>query len=208
MKANRFIKIASIGLILLVLAACRLLPGNSPTATSSAEENPTQVPEIVPAVEQPTNAATTEPEVEATPAVEWPDPLDNLLALRSITVQMSGSRENGSTRSLQMEIDALGNIHLKYEAPVPTSSSLPEGVDLSTLTSGYELYVIDGQAYAPSESDPEWVKNPVDTDYLPALADLIHVLTALPPGWISCRLAACKRLAASLWVGLRPTSTR
>jgi hypothetical protein len=105
-----------------------------------------------------------------------PDPLNNLLEMRSVKINLTGLRPDGTSRSIQVEIDAIGNMHLRYTLPGINAENLPEGTDLSGAPSGYEIYVIDGKAYAPSESDPTWVTNPVDSDYAPVLKSQMHGL--------------------------------
>lgn len=180
MRMTHFYKGFFLVLVLLVLGACRLLP-KALSNTTSAEEMPTvvvstQEPDNAATPEQATDAVTTEPEVEATSAVEWPDPLDNLLALRSIQFNLSSIRSDDSRRAITGEIDAVGNMHLKYELPVRGIENLTETENLSNFVSSYEIYVIDGQAYAPSEDDPAWVSTPVDADYLTVLSEQLHGL--------------------------------
>jgi hypothetical protein len=128
-------------------------------------------------------AATDQPQIadtaavsEASTLITVPDPLNNLLELRSVKITLKGLRPDGSSRSIQVEIDALGNMRLQYTLPAINPVDLLEGTDLSGISFGHEIYVIDGKAYLPSESDPAWGSNPVDPDYIPVLKSQMHGL--------------------------------
>jgi hypothetical protein len=105
-----------------------------------------------------------------------PDPLKNLLALRSIRITQTSHRPDGTLQSILVEIDASGNMHVAYSMPVVSTMELPKGANLTTLDSSHEIYVIAGNAYVPSETDPLWTSNPVSTDYASVLSGQMHGL--------------------------------
>ena len=53
-------------------------------------------------------------------------------------------------------------------------ADLPNPENLSGVTSKHEIFVIDGKAFVPSETDPEWVNNPIDTEYMNTFSNQTH----------------------------------
>ena len=119
-----------------------------------------------PVVEQPSSSSEI-------PTTE-PDPLDHLLSLRSITINMTALRPDGSSSSTQIEIDSAGNMQVKYTLPAPDPKYLPQGFDTTQLPTSSELFVVDGKAYQPSDQDPAWMSKPIDPDYLQTLSEALH----------------------------------
>lgn len=165
---------AVIGLFCLALSACT--PNSAVEKTSSGLPAQGNAIENTPASGQvvPTQSGGTEPTLAAIGSV--PDPLDNLIQLRSISITLTGLQPDGSKQSILVEIDAEGSMHVIYSMPPVTGGELPEGADLTGLPANYEVYVIGGSAYAPSDSDPSWTANPFAVDYSSTLSDQVHEL--------------------------------
>jgi hypothetical protein len=136
-------------LIILVLVSCsflgNLVPGSSPS----------------------TSSAGTEPTGE-------PDPLDHLLGLRSIIIQLTAQRPDGSNSSTQVEIDSAGNMHVKHSLPALDAKLFPQGFDTSKIPTSSELFVLNGKAYQPNAQDPSWASAPMDANYLQTLYDELY----------------------------------
>lgn len=154
-------------LLIFALSACNSSPDQPVTSLPQVAQNAA-------ATDQPQEATNTAAASEASTPVTVPDPLNNLLELRSVKITLTGLRPDGTSRSIQVEIDALGNMHLQYTSPGINPADLPEGTDLSGISFGHEIIVIDGKAYSPSESNPAWVTNPVDLNYVPVLKGQMH----------------------------------
>ena len=122
--------------------------------------------------------STSEGAEEGTPVSEGADeddPIDLLLDLRSVRISLAADYPDGSSESQVVEIDSAGNMHATISLPPPDPDFVPEGLDVSeVVTTSYELYVIDGKAYQPSELDPAWSTTPADEDYLATLANELH----------------------------------
>ena len=157
-------------LVMAALSACKPTP-NQPVASS-----PQAVQDATATDQTLEGASTAEPSEDSSVSVPKPDPLNNLLDLRAIRITQVGLRPDGTSRAIQVEIDAIGNMHLVYTPPGITSEDLVEGTDISGISFGYEIFVIDGKAYAPTEEDTAWKTTPVDPDYIPVLKDQMHGL--------------------------------
>jgi len=108
-----------------------------------------------------------------TPAAEA-DPLDRLLAMHSIQFNQTALKPDGTSNSVQGEIDSAGNMHLTFHS----EASLPAGVlgnsGPTQMKQDYEWYVVDGKAYEPDDQNPAWMTTPLDEDYGQELSDLLH----------------------------------
>jgi hypothetical protein len=103
------------------------------------------------------------------------DPLDRLLEMRSIQFNLTALQPDGTSRSVQAEIDSTGNMHLKLHSPVRVPSELPENFNPNLkLPEESELYVVDGKVYQPSNQSPAWMTEPVAEDYGKELSGLLH----------------------------------
>ena len=162
-------KFFALCLVVLTITACRSTSDLPVISSPQVTQNPAATDQA----QVPENTATAS---EVSAAVTVPDPLNNVLDLRSVKINLTGLRPDGTSRSIVVEIDALGNMHLQYTQPRINPADLPEGTDLSAVAIGHEVYVIDGKAYSPSESDPAWVTNPADPDYVPVLKSQMHGL--------------------------------
>ena len=121
-----------------------------------------------------TPGAAGQPSSGDTEPTGEPDPLDHLLGLRSIIIQLTAQRPDGSNSSTQVEIDSAGNMRVKSSLPAPDTQYLTQGFDTSKLPTSSELFVVDGKAYQPSEVDPAWMSTPMDADYLQTLYDELY----------------------------------
>jgi hypothetical protein len=114
------------------------------------------------------------PGADATIADSRPDPLDRLLAMRSIKINLVAQHPDGTSSTIDADIDTAGNMILRYSAPSKPSITFPKGVDPNTLPANYTMYVLGGKAYLRDDKNPDWTNAPVDEDYLPKLADQFH----------------------------------
>jgi len=205
MRECRFSRLIALCLVLIMAAACNFTPERSSTVTSPALETPAaaaspQVVENATATVQTQDMTSAPAENETSATVTVPDPLDNLLEMRSIKISLSGVHADGTSRSIDVEIDSTGNMHLQYTRPIPASEGLPEGITLPEIVPSYEVYVIDGKAFAPSESDPTWVDNPVDADFIPVLSGQMHGLDGFTT-WLDLLPAGSLQPAGNETVG-------
>jgi hypothetical protein len=120
---------------------------------------------------QSTSAAAPAPG-QPTPAET--DPLDRLLAMRSIKFNLTALSRDGASRSLDVEIDSAGGMHVKSSLPAINPKLLPKGFDPNTLPTTNELYVLDGKAYQPSDQNPAWMTAPLDPNYIQTLSRQMH----------------------------------
>jgi hypothetical protein len=118
-------------------------------------------------------AETVTPGIEETGTTE-PDPLDRLLAMRSIKFNLTSLKWDGSSHSIDVEIDSAGNMHVKHSPPVIDPALLPNGFDPKMLPPSHEVYVVDGKAYHLSEQNPDWITTPVYENYIQMLAQEMH----------------------------------
>jgi hypothetical protein len=103
-----------------------------------------------------------------------PSPLDHLLILRSITINLTTKRPDGSGDSTRIDIDSAGNMLVKNSLPVQLNQDLPIRIDPTPAPTSYEVYVVTGKTFWPSELDATWMVTPVDDDYIAALSATLH----------------------------------
>lgn len=156
-----FSKWIPILLIVTMLFSCNFVPN------LISNSSPNQAGSKTPATAGQTASGSMEPTGE-------PDPLDHLLGMRSIAIQLTAQRPDGSSSSTRVEIDSAGNMHVKYRLPDPDTQYLPHNFDTSKLPTSSELFVVDRKAYRPSDQDPAWMSTPVEDDYLQTLAQDLH----------------------------------
>lgn len=170
-------------LILMVVLACSFLAGPA-QKTSPAPPSPQKTAVKTPAApEQPT---TTRQSASATPAVAQqtptsvveptlgPDPLDHLLSMRSITIQLAAQRPDGSSSLTHIEIDSAGNLHVKFSLPAMPMEELPQATVAAIPVNSGEIFVVDGKVYQVIGTDKYWMSTPVDEDYLSTLSTNLH----------------------------------
>ena len=175
MRRNLYSLLAAASFLLFLITACGGAAGTPTPSTALETEVPETLVNTPEVVETEAPIQTQEPAgtVEAQPI---PDPLNNLLGLRSVKISLNGSRTGGGNRSIVVEIDQAGNMHISYSMPAVTVKEMPEGLILPEGDIQYEVYVIDGSAYAPSEEDPAWTTTPVSADYVVELLSQMHGL--------------------------------
>jgi hypothetical protein len=113
-----------------------------------------------------------------------PDPLDHLLALHSIQINLSISRPDGSSRSIQIATDKSGNMDLKFKESAPDASNLPKGFDPKAIKTDSELLAVGGKAYVRSDQDPNWMSTVVDDAYPQTLSQELHGMDG-PALWLN-----------------------
>jgi hypothetical protein len=173
-------------LVGLISLACAL--SQSPALTGAGKT--TATPQA--AAKVPTSAAqTTASPGNSQDEIVQPDPLDHLLALHSIQINLSVSRPDGSSSAIQIATDQTGNMNVKFIGIAPAASDLPKGFDLKALKTDSELLVMGGKAYLHNDQDPNWMSTPMDDNYPQSLAQELHGmdgpalwLNILPPGSI------------------------
>lgn len=164
----------SLCLVVILASACQSSANSSKgTAVSTLSASA--------ATTEPTQGETatqeelvTEAEVDEIATQPLPDPLENLLALRPVKINLSASLPDGTSRSMDVEIDPAGNMVIHVTHPPITSVDLPEEITLTQDNIAYEVYVIDGLVYTPSKDDPDWRNNPVEMDYYVTLSEQMH----------------------------------
>jgi hypothetical protein len=102
------------------------------------------------------------------------DPLDRLFSLRSVQFNLTAARPDGTGLSIDVSLDSLGNAYVQHSLPAVDPASLPDGFDVTTLPTGYDMYVVDGKAYKPDTEDPAWMTKPIDENYLKQLDHEMH----------------------------------
>ena len=177
MKPFTFKTILITLLVVLVSLACALpqLPG--PQKIAGSAPGPTSEPGASSA--QATPAAANSPD-----EILQPDPLDHLLALHSVQINLDISRPDGTSRSIQISTDKNGNMVLKFKQSAPDAANLPQGFDPKALKTDSELLVLGGKAYVRSDQDPNWMGTPVDDNYPQTLAQELHGMDG-PALWLN-----------------------
>jgi hypothetical protein len=153
----------SLLLVLLVLLACNLASVSTSSPANTPNQSPSAATQVSGQAEPTAVTATTET-----------DPLDRLLTMRSIKFNLTSLKWDGTSDSIGVEIDSAGNMHVKHSLPAPNPDDLPEGFDTTKLPTSYEMYVVDGKAYTPSDENPNWMASPVDEKYLQTLSGEMH----------------------------------
>lgn len=166
----------------LVLLACKFTsgPGNPttlvPQSSTGEATQTTSIPQI--SISE-TPRATPLPQdslseiPQATP--DGLDPLERLIAMDSIKFNLTALQPDGTSRSVQGEIDSTGNMHLKLHSPVLLPPDMPEKFSPTLkLPEDSELFVVGGKAYQPDEQNPSWMTTPVSEDYIVVLSNLLH----------------------------------
>jgi hypothetical protein len=154
--------------IILVMSACNFLAGPG-TPTMPVSQGSTGVASQT----TPLPLGSTSEATQTNPAA--PDPLERLLGMRSIQFNLTALQPDGTSRSVQAEIDSNGNMHLKLHASVSLPPNLPEKFSTtSSLPEESELYVVDGKTYQSDEQNPAWMTTPVAEDYVVVLSNLLH----------------------------------
>jgi hypothetical protein len=166
-------RMGSLLLAWIIILACSLSPLHTAlTATPAAVSN--QSTGAATQANNPVIAATPEIKVTSTPQSDESDPLDRLLTLRSIKFDLTSLKWDGSSYSIDVEIDSAGNMRVSHSRPAIDPDILPKGIDPKSLPASPELYVVDGKAYLPGDENPGWMTKPVYENYLQMLTREIH----------------------------------
>ena len=186
------------GLIICLSALACALPFNlSPsnqntpeaeTAAPPSNKAPTEQPRPVSGTPSTTTQSTSIP---STTALNKTDPLDRLLDLHPVQFTLTTARPDGTSRSINAQVDAAGNMHVTMEYKGYALKSLPKGFNPNMMPGSSEVYVIGGKAYRPSKQEPDWMIKPVNEDFKQSLLLWLHGsdgpalwLEILPPGSI------------------------
>ena len=176
MKSFTFKTILITLLAVLISLACALpqLPGqqnNIGAAPGHASQDTTSSAQATP-------AAASSPD-----EILQPDPLDHLLALHAVQINLDITRPDGTSHSIQISTDKNGNMDLKFKESAP-NANLPVGFDPKALKTDSELLVLGGKAYVRSDQDPNWMGTPVDDNYPQTLAQELHGMDG-PALWLN-----------------------
>jgi hypothetical protein len=116
--------------------------------------------------------------------ITHPDPMDHLLALDSIQINLTITRPDSSSQSTQIAIDNAGNMDVKFTENVPDTENMPKGFDPKAIKTDSELLVVGGKAYLPNDLDPNWMSTPIDENYPLTLAQELHGMDG-PSLWLN-----------------------
>ncbi len=153
--------------LILVILACNFF--QQPATNTSPSVAPENSSEPAP------TAAATEAQTgsdESTP--DKPDPLDYVLNLRSIQFNLTALYPDKTSSSVQGEIDAAGNMHLKFTVPNMAHPDMPKDFKAQVLPLYFEIYVVDGTDYQLNSETQSWSANPEPTDYHKKLSEQLH----------------------------------
>lgn len=154
--------------VVLVMLACSFLLGPGAPTTPAPQGSTGEATQTTPLPQGSTGEA---PQTTSAGL----DPLERLLGMRSIQFNLTALQPDGTSRSVQGEIDSTGNMHLKLHSPVSLPPDLPEKFSPTLkLPEESELYVVDGKAYQPDDQNPAWMTTPVAEDYIVVLSNLLH----------------------------------
>ncbi len=116
--------------------------------------------------------------------ITHPDPIDHLLSLDSIQINLTSTRPDSSSQSTQITIDAAGNMDVKFTENSPADENMPKGFDPKAIKTDSELLVVDGKAYLPNDLDPTWMSTPIADNYPATLAQELHGMDG-PAVWLN-----------------------
>ena len=172
MPKTQLCKLMTLLLAGMLLLACAVFP---PAAASNS--TPAAAKTGQPAGNNPPDE--TAQAAEALSSTDFPtpqpDPLDRLLGMRSIKIELNAVQPDGKSRTLSVEIDSAGNMHVREGFPGLDAKDLPKDVDPKTiLNGGKELFVLAGKAYQADPQNPDWKTTPVDADFKQSLTNELH----------------------------------
>lgn len=102
------------------------------------------------------------------------DPLDRMLELRSIQFNLTSVQPDGTSPSVQGEIDSAGNMHLQFHSPLTLPEDVSTNLDPNSLPQDFEWYVVDGKTYQPDDQNAAWMTAPLDLDSKEELSSRLH----------------------------------
>ena len=94
--------------------------------------------------------------------------------MRSIKINLTTRRPDGSIQVLDVEIDPAGSLHAAYSVPPMSPTWLPKGFDPKQLPTSREVFAIGGKVYQPNPQNPDWKDAPLQADYAQTLAEELH----------------------------------
>jgi hypothetical protein len=175
LSEKRF-QILVVGLTFFLSAIACTLPFNlNPSKQNMPEAESAALPTNNPPAEQPQPVSGTPSTSSPSPtALNKTDPLDRLLDLHPVEFTLTTYRPDGTSRSINAQVDAVGNMHVTREYKGYALKSLPQGFDPNLMPGSSEVYVIGGKAYRPSEQEPDWMIKPVNADFMQSLTLWLH----------------------------------
>ena len=164
---------------------------NTPEAETAAPPSNNAPAEQPPPVGGTPSTTTPSTRIPSTTALNKTDPLDRLLDLHPVQFTLTTSRPDGTSRSINAQVDAAGNMHVTMEYKGYALKSLPKGFNPNMMPGSSEVYVLGGKAYRPSKQELDWMIKPVNEDFKQSLTLWLHGsdgpalwLEILPPGSI------------------------
>ena len=113
-----------------------------------------------------------------------PDPLDHLMTLHSIQIDLSITRPDSSSRTTHIDIDPSGNMRIKSTDSAAIPTDLPSDFDPKMIKTATELWVVGGNVYQYNEQDPGWMSSPVGSADPQILFQDLHGIDG-PSLWLS-----------------------
>ncbi|HMD89314.1 MAG TPA: hypothetical protein VKF38_09145 [Anaerolineaceae bacterium] len=165
--------------VAILSLACTLTQIGAPANSTKAVTTLQPSSSASPAAAQMTPAVTSNPE-----DITRQDPLDHLLALHSVQIDLSTARPDNSSLSIHIDIDSSGNMHIKSNESAPDTKFIPQGFDPKAIITNSEIWVVAGKSYVPNDQDPNWVSNPVDNNSLQTLSMELHGMDS-PALWLN-----------------------
>jgi hypothetical protein len=112
-------------------------------------------------------APASPPEGNGTSATQADRWLEATLALRSVHLELATVYSEAEAQRVSAQIDAAGNVHLSFPAPLPEGYAATPG---AVLPGDFELFIVGGQAFTRIGTD-----SPVrpDDTFLTMLADTL-----------------------------------
>jgi hypothetical protein len=158
--------------ILMISLSCQFLTDVSQNLPPLASTLQNSVPAATLADASTDSSEPSSPDAHA--LISGPNPLDALINMRSVIIRLKIQQPDGSMNSTQIEIDSTGNLHEIKSMPPLSKEGLPPGVEAPERSDHFEIFVIGGKAYIPSEINKEWKSKPVDEDFLPTVSSFLH----------------------------------
>jgi hypothetical protein len=166
-------------LVGLISLACTLSQFATPALTSQMIGTPQPAPNGSASAGQKTPVTNNIQE-----DITHPDPMDHLLALNSIQINLTITRPDSSSRSIQITIDKTGNMDLKFNESAPDTEDIPKGFDPKAIKTDSELLVVGGNAYLLNDLDPHWMSTPIAENYPQTLTQELHGMDG-PALWLN-----------------------
>lgn len=163
---TRLQKVTALLLAGTVILACNLSSNLANSSSNKPLGNSTTV-------QAGTSVSAPSESAEEIPTQE-PDPLDHLLSMRSIKIDLTTIHPDGTSSSITVQIDSTGNMYAKESFPVEDLQNLPTEVNPETISNEDEFYVLNGKTYQVDPQNPEWMDTPSQEDYAQILTQEMH----------------------------------